>query len=58
MYKRNKPAERNVDHDKTGDQGNMRRTGEGVNDLRKANEEIRKSRGEDSGRRPAIDRDR
>ena len=60
MYKRDKTKAYDSDRDreKTTDRGDVRRAGEGTTDMREANENIRKAQGEDSGRRPAIDRHR
>ena len=42
----------------SGDQGDTRRTRERVTDMREANENIRKSQGDDAGQPPTIDRHR
>jgi hypothetical protein len=62
MYKAKKNSETHFDgntHRTTnGDKGDAHRTGDGTTDLREANENIRKSQGEDAGQRPTIDRHR
>lgn len=58
MYKKDKTNDPNVDRRKAGDQKDMHRTGDGTTDMREANENIRKSQGEDAGPRPTIDRHR
>jgi hypothetical protein len=57
MIKKDEPTNPDADRKKAGDQG-KRRTGEGVTDMREANENIRKSQGEDAGHPPTIDRHR
>ena len=64
MYKRNQTRDPNTDRKDSGrDRSETERTGD-TNDIREANENIRKSQTEDSGsersfgHRPAIDRDR
>jgi len=59
MEKRNLGSDSSVDQKKSGDRGDMRRTGEDTaKDMRKVNENIRKSQGDDAGEPPAIDRHR
>lgn len=58
MMKKNEPKRPDSDRKEAPDRGEMRRTGEEPTDMRKANENIRKSQGDDVGQPPTIDRHR
>ena len=60
MMKENAPTTPDPDRKNAADRGETRRTGEGITDMRKANENIRKSQDEDGQApgKPVIDRHR
>jgi hypothetical protein len=58
MKKQKNSENPDVERTQPPDEGETHRTGEGTTDMREANENIRKSQGDDAGQRPAIDRHR
>ncbi len=58
MDKNEQHRDPDLNPEKTDDQGDTPRTGDDPTDIRRANENIRKSQGDDAGQRPTIDRHR
>jgi len=56
--KKNEKTDPDVHRTTAGDQNDTEQTDERATDMRKANENIRKSQGEDAGPPPVIDRHR
>jgi hypothetical protein len=58
MKKQKDPENPDVERTQPADEGDTHRMGEGTTDMREANDNIRKSQGDDAGLRPTIDRHR
>ena len=58
MNKPKNPENPDVERTPPADEGDTHRTGKGTTDMREANENIRKSQGDDAGQPPTIDRHR